>query len=127
MSNRATRASLHQATAPTAHSTFPDDSVNDIIGDLALAVHPAHLPFWARNRVQRVPDRTCAVCQRPILRAPRGPVPRHCVACEVHIRRVRQLRAYLRSAERLATELGRPAIAAVVRDAAVVLDTGVGA
>ena len=122
MSNRATRASLHQATAPTL-----DDSVNDIIGDAALAVHSAHLPFWARNRVQRVPDRTCAVCQRPILRAPRGPVPRHCVACEVHIRRVRQLRAYLRSAERLATELGRPAIAAVVRDAAVVLDTGVGA
>jgi hypothetical protein len=94
--------------------------------DPAVAVRTAHQPFWARNRVQRVPDRTCAVCQRPILRAPRGPVPRHCVACEVRVRRLRQLRAYLRSAERLATELGRPAIASVARDAAVALDAGVG-
>ena len=94
--------------------------------DSALAVHPADLPVWARNRVQRVPDRTCAVCQRPILRAPRGPAPCHCIACEVRVRRLRQLRAYLRSAERLATELGRPAIAAVARDAAIALDAGVG-
>jgi hypothetical protein len=92
------------------------------VSDPALAVHPAHLPYWARNRVQPVLDRTCATCHRPILRAKRGPAPRHCVSCEVRIRRVRQLRAYLRSAERLATELDRPAIATTARDAAAALD-----
>jgi hypothetical protein len=103
-------------------ATFPEDTVNGTIVDLALAVHPAHLPYWARNRVQQVLDRTCATCHRPILRARRGPAPRHCVGCEVHVRRLRQLRAYLRSAERLATELNRPVIAAAARDAAAALD-----
>jgi len=122
VSNRATRAYLHRATAPIALATFPDDSLDGIIADPALAVHPAHLPYWARNRVQRVHGRTCAICHHAILRAPRGPAPRHCVGCEVRVRRLRQLRAYLRSAERLATELNRPAIAAAARDAAAALD-----
>jgi hypothetical protein len=114
VSNRATRAYLHRTAVPSALATFPDDP--------ALAVHPAHLPYWARNRVQRVHGRTCAICHHSILRAPRGPAPRHCVGCEVRVRRFRQLRAYLRSAERLATELNRPAIAAAARDAAAALD-----
>jgi hypothetical protein len=122
VSNRATRAYLHRTAVPSALATFPDDSLDGIIADPALAVHPAHLPYWARNRVQRVHGRTCAICHHSILRAPRGPAPRHCVGCEVRVRRFRQLRAYLRSAERLATELNRPAIAAAARDAAAALD-----
>ena len=127
MSDRATRAYLHRATAPIALATFPDDSPNGIIADPTLAVHPAHLPHWARNGVQQVLDRTCAICHGPILRARRGPAPRYCIGCEVRIRRVRQLRAYLRSAERLATELNRPGIAAAARGAAAALDARVDA
>lgn len=121
MSGRAVRASCRGATSA-------DDRVtDDAAGDPAVTVHPADLPVWARNRAQRVRGRTCAVCRHAILRAGRGPAPRHCVACEIHVRELRQLRAYLRSAERLATELGRPAIAALAREAVVALDAGVGA
>jgi hypothetical protein len=62
-------------------------------------------------------------CGGVILRAARGPAPRHCVACEVYIRQLRQLRAYLRAAAHLAAELGRPAIAAGASDLVAVLDT----
>lgn len=89
----------------------------------AASIDPRKLPIWARNRVQCVSDRTCARCAGVILRAGRGPAPRNCVACEVHIRRLRQLRAYLRSAARLATELERPAIAAAANDAIVAFDS----
>lgn len=125
MSHQALRRSSRPAATPTALATSLDDPGEDTIEDRGVAVHSTDVPVWARNRVQRVHGRKCAACRRAVYRASRGPAPRHCVACEVRVRRLRQLRAYLRSAERLATELGRPAIAAIARDAAIVLDAGV--
>lgn len=84
----------------------------------------AALPHLARIRVQRVRERRCAGCGGPVLRARRGPAPRQCVACEIGTRRLRQLRAYLRSAERLADALGRADVAVAARAAVAILDAG---
>jgi hypothetical protein len=46
------------------------------------------------------------------------------VACEVSARDLRQLRAYLRSAERLAAALDRSDIADAARDTVAALDAG---
>jgi hypothetical protein len=46
------------------------------------------------------------------------------VACKVGARDFRQLRAYLRSAERLSAALDRPDIADAARDAVAALDAG---
>jgi hypothetical protein len=81
------------------------------------------LPNFARNRVQQVPALACARCGAAVLRARRGPVPRHCVSCEIGVRQARQLRAYLRSAERLAKRLGRIEVAEAARTAASLLDS----
>jgi hypothetical protein len=86
--------------------------------------HPTILPYWAKNRVQRVRDRACSACGGPVLRARRGPAPTHCVECALGLRRLQQLRAYLRSAERLARDLGRPAVGDALHDALVLLDGG---
>lgn len=83
-------------------------------------------PYWAKNRVQRVPDRRCPICGGEVRRAHRGPAPRCCVSCELGLRRVRQLRAYLRSAERLADALGRPEVAEAARVATRTLDDQAG-
>ena len=90
------------------------------------ANHPTPLPYWAKNRTQRVPNRSCASCDGPVFRARRGPAPRYCVACALRLRRVSQLRAYLRSAERLATALDRPLVGGLVRAALVELDGATG-
>ena len=85
--------------------------------------HTAYLPYWAKNRAQRVPDRRCVACGGPVFRARRGPSPRHCVACEIGLRRMHQLRAYLRAAERLAMSLDRSDVAEVAGAAVARLDT----
>lgn len=82
------------------------------------------LPLVARIRVERVRGRKCVSCGGPILRASRGPVPRRCVRCELATRSQRQLRAYLRSAARLAEALGRGDVAAAARAAVATLDEG---
>jgi hypothetical protein len=107
--------------AGTTLPPVPVGSVEPIV-DEAPANQPTPLPYWAKNRVQRVPDRACPLCGGPVLRAPRGPAPRCCVACEIALRRVRQLRAYLRAAERLAASLGRPEVAEAARVATTTLD-----
>lgn len=92
--------------------------------DFGLINHSTHLPYWARNRAQRVLDRACVACGGPVLRARRGPAPRHCVPCEIGLRRTHQLRAYLRAAERLAESLDRSDVAAAARGAVARLDEG---
>jgi hypothetical protein len=87
-----------------------------------LPDRPADLPHWAKNRAQRVHGRKCAACGGVVLRAPRGPAPRHCVSCAVDLRRRGQLRAYLRSAERLARAIGLPDVADAAGSAIVALD-----
>ena len=94
--------------------------------DAAPANHATPLPYWAKNRVQRVPDRRCPICGGEVRRAHRGPTPRCCISCELGQRRVRQLRAYLRAAERLADALGRPEVAEAARVATGTLDAGGG-
>lgn len=91
---------------------------------VAVAIGTARHPMVARNRVQRVSGCACASCGGQVLRAGRGPSPRLCVACEVGARDLRQLRAYLRSAERLAAALDRSDIADAARDAVAALDAG---
>ena len=79
-------------------------------------------PFGPKNRDQRVSDRECAICGGAVFRAPRGPAPRWCPSCDIHLRRRRQLRAYLRAASRIADELGIANIAALARQAVTSLD-----
>ena len=83
----------------------------------------ARPPFGPLNRNQRVPDRACAGCGGPVLRAPRGPAPRWCLACDRRVRRRRQARAYLRSAARIADELRLDQVADLARTAVLVLDS----
>ncbi len=109
-----------RATLPPALQAAPAEPT----ADEGAAHRTARLPYWAKNRVQRVRDRRCPACGDPILRAPRGPAPRYCLACDVGVRRLRQLRAYLRAAERLAAVLDRPAVAAAAAHAVVLLDAG---
>ena len=110
---------LRGATLPRA----PVGSEEPIVA-AAPANHATALPYWAKNRVQRVPDRRCPICGGEVRRAPRGPTPRCCVTCAFGQRRVRQLRAYLRAAERLADALGRPEVAEAARVAIGTLDAG---
>jgi hypothetical protein len=94
----------------------------DPMVDAGPANHATPLPYWAKNRVQRVPDRRCPICGGEVRRAHRGPTPHYCISCELDLRRVRQLGAYLRSAARLADALGRPEVAEAARLAARTLD-----
>ncbi len=94
----------------------------DPIVDEGPPNHSTPLPYWAKNRVQRVLDRRCPICGGEVRRAHRGPTPRCCVSCEIGLRRERQLRAYLRAAERLADALGRPEVAEAARVATGTLD-----
>lgn len=87
-----------------------------------LADHTAGRPSSRKNRVQWVTHRECAACGAPVPRAARGPSSRYCAACRGHARLAGQLRAYFRSAERLADRLGRPSVAAIARQAVAALD-----
>lgn len=86
------------------------------------ANQPAAGRIDARNAVQRVAERPCAICGGPVVCAARGPAPRACGACGGHVRDVRQLRAYFASAERLAHRLDRASIAAVAREGVAAID-----
>lgn len=79
-------------------------------------------PFGPRNRNQRVHDRACVACGDPVYRAPRGPAPRWCLACDSKARRRRQLRAYLRCAGRIAEELELSRVAAMTNAAVALFD-----
>lgn len=89
-----------------------------------MTARPAFPPH---NRDQRVPDRRCARCGGPLFRARRGPVPRWCPPCDGQLRRRRQLRAYLRSASRIAGELALPAVAVLADEAVGLVDQAEGA
>jgi hypothetical protein len=117
MGNRRTRG----ATRPPALVGWVEPMADEV-----PANHATPLPYWARNRVQRVPDRRCPICGAEVRRAHRGPTPRCCISCELGLRRVRQLRAYLRAAERLADALGRPEVAEAARVATRTLDDQAG-
>jgi hypothetical protein len=80
--------------------------------------------FAPRNRVQRVSDRACAECGGPVVRSARGPAPRWCAECSERLGDLRQLRAYLRSAERLAVRLGLAATATSIATAIAHFDRG---
>ena len=79
-------------------------------------------PFGPKNRDQRVADRECAICRGAVFRAPRGPAPRWCLTCDAHLRRRRQLRAYLRAAGRIADEFSLPEVAELTRQAVALVD-----
>ena len=78
----------------------------------------------ATNPVQRDANPTCLDCGRPIVRArrARGPLPRWCPACAAARRPRVQLRAYLRSAARLADQLDLDDVAVAARAAVATLD-----
>jgi len=78
--------------------------------------------FSPHNRDQRVSDRECTICGGAVFRAARGPAPRWCPSCDAHLRRRRQLRAYLRAAARIADELSLREVAALARQAVTFLD-----
>lgn len=88
------------------------------------AVRPTQGPIRATNPVQRDANRTCLDCGRSVLRArrARGPLPRRCPVCAAARRPRVQVRAYLRSAARLADELGLDEVALAARAAVAVLD-----
>lgn len=91
---------------------------------LPQAHHATRYRNGAGNPVQRDAHRTCADCGAPVRRArrARGPLPLRCPAC-VAIRRPRaQLRAYLRSAARLADAEGLPTVHEAVLAALAVFD-----
>lgn len=100
----------------------PDTPAADVARDSGSA----DTWFVARNRVQRVDGRACRRCGGAVLRARRGPVPQYCVDCEVLVRQTRQLRAYLRCAERLAREIGRPSVSRLAHEAVAACDAEVG-
>ncbi len=105
----------HIRRAGGAHAQPEAMPLGDGPSEHALVLHATPLPYWARNRSQRVPGATCGACGGPVQRARRGPTPRHCVTCEIGLRRRRQLRAYLSSAARLAEEVARPEVATGIR------------
>ena len=78
----------------------------------------------ATNPVQRDANRSCLDCGRPIVRArrARGPLPLRCLACAAARQPRIQVRAYLRSAARLADELGLADVALAARAAVAALD-----
>lgn len=83
----------------------------------ALARRTPTGPSDRRNRFERVPDQPCGTCGAPVMRAARGPAPSRCPACAVQHRQPQQLRAYLRSAVRLAEALGLDLTAGAIRAA----------
>ena len=105
-----------------APSRDADSVATEQSNGFGLPVHTAALPYWAKNRSQRVHDRGCAACGGLVYRARRGPAPRHCVPCAVGLRRRQQLRAYLCSAERLARAVGAPDVADAAGAAVALLD-----
>jgi hypothetical protein len=74
--------------------------------------------------IQRVSRVDCADCGGSVVRAPRarGPLARRCQTCVAARRPKAQLRAYLRSAGRLAQELGLDPVAAATGAAITILD-----
>jgi hypothetical protein len=78
----------------------------------------------ATNPVQRVTHSTCRVCAGPVVRAPkaRGPLPSRCPGCQAATRRGCQLRAYLKSARRIAEEIGMHELVELIARAASVAD-----
>jgi len=82
----------------------------------------ARAAFGPRNRNQRVLSGACARCAGPLDRARRGPAPRWCLACDALVRDRRQVRAYLRSAARIALRSDLPTIAELAAAAADALD-----
>ncbi len=108
-----------------ARTEIPD-APETASAERGMANHATPLPYWAKNRVQRVPDRRCPICGGEVRRAHRGPTPRWCISCELGLRRVCQLRAYLRAAERLADALNRPEVAEAARVATRTLDDPAG-
>ena len=103
---------------PAAHQARSSSSARSRWPPTGAAPHRGKKP---RQRVTGYP---CASCGGRVLRAGRGPAPRLCVACEVQSRDLRQLPAYLRSAERLAAALDRCDVANAARGAVAALDAG---
>ena len=90
----------------------------------AMAHHTTRYRNAAGNPVQRDVNATCADCGAPVRRArrARGPLPLRCPTC-IAIRRPRaQLRAYLRSAARLAEAEGLSAVHEAILAALAVFD-----
>jgi hypothetical protein len=78
----------------------------------------------AGNPSQRDTRHRCATCGAPVVRArrARGPMPRECPRCRVAHRRERQMRAYLRSAGRIAAERGMSELERLIARAVSVAD-----
>ena len=78
----------------------------------------------ATNPVQRDANRSCLDCGRSIVRVrrARGPLPCRCPTCAAAWRPRVQLRAYLRSAARLADRLDLDDVALAARAAVATLD-----
>jgi hypothetical protein len=76
------------------------------------------------NPVQRVTGHSCVACGAPLTRAgrARGPMPRECPACRAVRRPRRQLRAYLRSAGRIAKELRMRELLELIADAVLIVE-----
>lgn len=73
-------------------------------------IHSTDPSIAPKNPVQRDLSRACTDCGAPVRRArrARGPLPARCPACAAARRPRDQLRAYLRSAVRLADAQGLP-------------------
>ncbi len=73
-----------------------------------LDIHSAHDPIAPAKHVQRDLIRSCADCGTSVVRVrrARGPLPLRCPTCTAARRPIVQLRAYLRSAGRLAEAQG---------------------
>lgn len=80
------------------------------------------------ERVQRVSSRRCADCGARVVRrrGARGPLPALCGACAARRQPVVQLRAYLRSSQRLAWRLGLTGVAQLAAEAIDDLDASAG-
>jgi hypothetical protein len=80
--------------------------------------------FASANPVQRDTRPACAGCGGPVVRKPRarGPRPSRCATCRAAVRRVCQLRAYLRSAKRIAIENGMRELEDAIGRAVSVVD-----
>ena len=89
-----------------------------------LAIEPARPAIRATKPVQRDVRTACVDCAAPVIRArrARGPLPRRCPACRAARRPRAQLRAYLRSAARLAVGEGLAQVVVDIDMAIVALD-----
>lgn len=95
-------------------------------GSTGLDVQASRSPIMPLKAVQRDTSKACADCGGPVVRArrARGPLPARCHTCTAARRPLRQLRAYLRSAARLAARTHRPDVETAVDTALAVLDAG---